>query len=575
MKNGKAGTGKKHALYVAGQGKYADRSDVVLLLDGNLPKWAIDGADFFAAADEHERANGRSFREIEFAIPRGVDPVAYAKDYTNQVLGESHAYRLAVHSKAASDGGLNEHGHLMFSERKLDGIERGREQFFKRANTKNPERGGVAKDRSWNDRSRVQELRRGYEAHAKTHGVDLDLRSNKAQGLGPAEPKIGPAHPRSELNKTRRLKIETATTLREEREHGRKNRAAIFGRIRKNLSAADRAGAFSRDDHSGIAQEHRAIEAANRGIEQAIQSTRHHEAARAIATAVGAAIGGAVPQIARAASQIETHLAERALQEAAKAAQERQAAQAKALAEQRAQEAAKAEFDLDPGSVPVFYGGAWMPASQAAMLQDQQRKKIDTRLTPREEKDMATQKDHELAAQAMAKRRDNPNYRPTLQELRATTAVVDEGIQKQMGPNERARLARIEAIEKEKAERQAQAAAAQVETSSPSNPIPAQPGQQLSFAERLAESFRVMMAWIGEKLTKEYREAQPGGHYIGKIVHKDDLHAVQDLGQKSTIHQVEHLDKAPEVGAMVSIKYDQQMRGHVTPEKSKGQDLGR
>ena len=198
FKTGKAGAGSKHAEYIAGVGKYIDRDDVRHLSDHNMPGWAVDGRDFFAAADALERANGRSYSEIEFAIPREcTDPVQYAKDYSAKLLGDRHPYRLAVHDKLARDGGRNVHGHLMVTERRLDGIERDRDQFFKRANAKHPERGGTAKDRQWNERQHIDSLRRGYEGHAKAHGIALDLRSNLAQGLTRPEPKIGPQRKRS------------------------------------------------------------------------------------------------------------------------------------------------------------------------------------------------------------------------------------------------------------------------------------------------------------------------------------------------------------------------------------------
>lgn len=216
FKTGKVGAGAKHAEYIAGVGKYA-RDDVCHLSDHNLPEWADDGRDFFVAADANERMNGRSYSEIEFAIPReAADPVAYALHYANNLLGNRHAYRLAVHDKLAADGGQNIHGHLMFSERHLDGIARGRELFFRRANTKHPERGGAAKDRAWNDRQHIDRLRRGYEAHALAYGIPLNLRSNDAQGLGATEPKIGPQH-RSKGDLWRDDNLAQVKTLRQRR----------------------------------------------------------------------------------------------------------------------------------------------------------------------------------------------------------------------------------------------------------------------------------------------------------------------------------------------------------------------
>ena len=215
IKNGKLGTGAKHAEYVAGIGKYA-RDDVRHLSDHNLPPWAADGRDFFAAADANERANARAYSEIEFAIPReSSDPVTYARQYAAELLGERHVYRLAVHDKPAADGGRNVHAHLMFSERLLDGVDRSREQFFRRANAKHPERGGAAKDRMWNERQHIDRLRRAHETYAKKHGIALDLRSNEAQGLGPAEVKIGPQ--KRQNDRWRAEKAANVKTLRQYR----------------------------------------------------------------------------------------------------------------------------------------------------------------------------------------------------------------------------------------------------------------------------------------------------------------------------------------------------------------------
>jgi hypothetical protein len=230
VKNGKVGKGAAHASYIAGDGRYADRDDVVSVADRNLPDWAADGVDFFAAADQYERANGRAYSEIEAAIPRGVaDPAKYAQEFVERLLGANHPYRVAVHDKTAADGGRNTHMHLMFSDRKLDGIERSREQFFKRAASRyrdartgemreaDPAKGGAAKDRKWNDRNQVQVVRDMWEEFGKARGFNLDLRSNAAKGLGAAEPKLGPAHARSSSNPAREARRATMEQLRETR----------------------------------------------------------------------------------------------------------------------------------------------------------------------------------------------------------------------------------------------------------------------------------------------------------------------------------------------------------------------
>ena len=51
----------------------------------NMPEWAEDDPrSYWEAADEHERVNGRLFREVEFALPRELnegDQVELAREF--------------------------------------------------------------------------------------------------------------------------------------------------------------------------------------------------------------------------------------------------------------------------------------------------------------------------------------------------------------------------------------------------------------------------------------------------------------------------------------------------------------
>ncbi len=154
VKVGPRGKAASHAAYLAREGKYADlRSGEVLELaeSGNMPKWAANApAYFWHAADAHERANGNAYREFELALPRELTPDQRAdlvRAFVAQELGERHAYTFAIHNPiAALDGGEQPHAHVMFSDRKRDGIERDPEQYFRRYNAKVPERGGCQKE---------------------------------------------------------------------------------------------------------------------------------------------------------------------------------------------------------------------------------------------------------------------------------------------------------------------------------------------------------------------------------------------------------------------------------------------
>ena len=184
----------RHSGYIAREGIYAERNDLIAREVGNMPTWAqANSADFWQACDELERANGRAYREFEVALPREFtheQQRELVRQFVSEQLGNKHVYEWALHDKG--DG--NPHAHIMFSERMQDGIEREREQFFKRANSKSPERGGCTKDDGWrgtkgNPPVRLQEARSRWadlqNAHLERAGelARVDHRTLTAQGI--------------------------------------------------------------------------------------------------------------------------------------------------------------------------------------------------------------------------------------------------------------------------------------------------------------------------------------------------------------------------------------------------------
>ena len=151
VKVGAKGKAAAHAEYIEREGEYKLKHQEKLEATehGNMPDWAQDDPNlFWRCADEFERKNGSSYREIEIALPRELTP-QQRKDlvqvFVEQELGD-HAYTWAIHTpKASIEGGEQPHAHIMYSERIQDGIERGPDQFFKRYNSKQPERGGCQK----------------------------------------------------------------------------------------------------------------------------------------------------------------------------------------------------------------------------------------------------------------------------------------------------------------------------------------------------------------------------------------------------------------------------------------------
>ena len=138
--------------YIEREGRYAaDREEREHVEHGHMPAWAQDDPHaYWQAADAHERANGRLYSEIQFALPRELDAGgrrALAGAFAEQVCGgERLPYTLALHRGGPDVE--NPHAHLMFSERGNDGIARSEEQWFKRHNPKAPAQGGARKSRA-------------------------------------------------------------------------------------------------------------------------------------------------------------------------------------------------------------------------------------------------------------------------------------------------------------------------------------------------------------------------------------------------------------------------------------------
>jgi hypothetical protein len=152
VKVGAKGKASAHAEYIEREGEYKLKNNEKLeaVEHGNMPEWAQDNPNlFWQCADEFERKNGSTYREIEIALPRELtlqQRKELVQTFVEQELGEKHAYTWAIHNpKASIEGGEQPHAHIMYSERLQDGIERSPDQFFKRYNSKNPERGGCQK----------------------------------------------------------------------------------------------------------------------------------------------------------------------------------------------------------------------------------------------------------------------------------------------------------------------------------------------------------------------------------------------------------------------------------------------
>lgn len=160
-KNGSIGHGLAHAEYILREGKYSKgtkKEELVYKESGNMPSFGEkDPKEFWDAADVYE-ANRRPYKEYEISLPNELtleENKQIVDEFVKKIIGKAYPYTYAIHNKTNNRGEGNVHVHLMFCERKFDGIEREKEIFFKRANTKNPEKGGAKKDRTWQKKEKL------------------------------------------------------------------------------------------------------------------------------------------------------------------------------------------------------------------------------------------------------------------------------------------------------------------------------------------------------------------------------------------------------------------------------------
>lgn len=247
MKVGRRGksSAAAHAAYILREGQYSARitsgkERLEASGSGNLPSWAAsDPLALWAASDAYERSNGSVYREMELALPRELTPDQrneLLQQFIQQEIGTKHAYSYGIHNKTADDGQEQPHAHVMWSERQNDNIERDAAEFFKRANKKDPSKGGAIK--GWGNRA-------GQTLTAAERAADLvALRSRWADATNSALANAGREErvdSRSNLTRgifyPREKKIGPLATP-EQREHLRQQRAERANRANKNRPAA-------------------------------------------------------------------------------------------------------------------------------------------------------------------------------------------------------------------------------------------------------------------------------------------------------------------------------------------------
>ena len=131
--------------------KESAAEQIEFVKSGNMPSFAEGKpAEFWQAADVYERSNGRTCSSLVVAFPKEltqVQRIELAEEFIAEFADRyRYPFTCAIHNHAGSIGGIEQpHLHFMYSERHVDDIERTAEQFFKRYNPKQPEKGGAQK----------------------------------------------------------------------------------------------------------------------------------------------------------------------------------------------------------------------------------------------------------------------------------------------------------------------------------------------------------------------------------------------------------------------------------------------
>ena len=248
--------------YIQREEKYAGSAKEVLhRSSGHMPSWAMSNPSrYWIAADRHERANGRLFKEIEFALPVELDARAridLAERFAARLTtGERLPFSLAVHAGK----GTNPHCHLMISERVNDGIPRDSAAWFRRFNGKSPATGGARKTDALKPKDWLEQVRADWAKEANHalkragRSVRIDHRSFQSRGIARQPTKhLGPAVIEME-QKGIRTNRATAALNREKDIHERNRQdqiRQIEGRVGRGRGAGGVAVGFdSRGDSS-------------------------------------------------------------------------------------------------------------------------------------------------------------------------------------------------------------------------------------------------------------------------------------------------------------------------------------
>lgn len=185
MSYGKVGKTIPHFEYITASGKYTGKEKELVEEIHNMPDWVNTPKEFWEMADKNERVNGRTYREVRISLPEELTKEEN-KELLNQFLKENfsnHYYSVVIHDKETQPEfdfvkkHQNIHAHIMFCPRVIDDIDRpDPNKYFKKSNSKYPERGGAAKDPKWNEVETLLNLRKDWEflqnKHLEKHNIE-------------------------------------------------------------------------------------------------------------------------------------------------------------------------------------------------------------------------------------------------------------------------------------------------------------------------------------------------------------------------------------------------------------------
>lgn len=154
----------EHLNYINREEKYKNKEDLFKTKTFNLPDNFENIKEFWEAALQFERLNSNMYREHVITLPKEFSNEKnqeILEKFLEKTFEKNYVYNYAIHNP----NNEQPHAHVMFCERKLDGIKRDKEQFFKRYNEKNPEKGGAKKDRDLQKKEYLFTLRKNWENH--------------------------------------------------------------------------------------------------------------------------------------------------------------------------------------------------------------------------------------------------------------------------------------------------------------------------------------------------------------------------------------------------------------------------